>query len=60
MNAKTVEESHKGHVVLSPERVLKDNSHIIINLLEKIANAYKVSKEDAAFALQQIMKNFIG
>ena len=59
MKAKTVDESHKGRIVLSPDRVLRDNSHLIINLLEKIANAYKVSKKDAAFTLQQIMKKFI-
>ncbi len=60
MKAKTVNEVRGGHRVLSPERILRDNSQSIINLLEKIAHAYNVSKEDAAFALQEVLKNFTG
>lgn len=58
MKAKTVNEARGGHRVLSPERILRDNSRVIINLLEEISKAYKVSKQDAAFALQQVLKNF--
>ena len=62
MKAKIVTEfdTHPhGHIILSPERVMKDNGHVVHEFLDKIANAYKVSREDAAFTLQKIFQYYI-
>lgn len=57
MKAKLVNEMHGGHIVLSPELLLKNNRRDIQKLLDELSRAYKVSSEDAAFALQVVLKN---
>ena len=53
-------EQHKGHVVISPERLLQDNKRIINDTLKQLANAYGISIEDAAFALENALKKLSG
>jgi len=55
-----IHESSKGHVIISPDRILRDNKRSINELLQQLVNGYDISMEDAALALENTFKGLGG
>ena len=55
-----ISERQKGHVVISPDRILHNNKQLINDTLTRLAKAYDISIEDAAFALENALKRLSG
>lgn len=52
------ENSLGGHRIISPKKILNNDRKDIENLLQIISKKYKISIEDAAFALSKTLQSY--
>lgn len=55
-----IHEINKGHRIIPAEKVIQDNRRSIDEILNQLARIYNISREDAAFALENAFKRLSG